>query len=95
MLTQIAAFNVQLSRLAQIGYHKSVAFSNLVGAPLQPRVVMEPRSEEERSGRPQFRQQVFRTNRVEMTPKQRAKQDYNRLYLARKKDRARPLVAES
>jgi hypothetical protein len=91
----ITHFNVRLAHIASLGYHKSITAFNLVGAPLQPRVAQAPRSGEERSGRPQFKQQVLRTNRVEMTPKQRAKQDYNRQYLARKKDQARPLVAES
>lgn len=96
MNASLLSFNLALSRIARIGYHKSVMAFNLVGAPLQPQAALMRRSGEERSApRPkQAHPQLHRTNRLTWRPEDwkayarrlASKAAYNKTYNARRRE---------
>jgi hypothetical protein len=90
-MNPITAFNLSLARIAPLGYARAVAFTSLPSASPNPLASsgLSPISHgKERSTRsaeyPTVRQ-VLRSNRREMTPAQRQKQDENWKYRSARK----------
>lgn len=96
MNPSLVAFNLALSRIAAIGYHRSVMAFNLVGAPLYGSVAPVSPSGEGGTARSPLigrssvvrahRMQLHRTNRRPTTPERLySKHVYNLKYAARRK----------
>jgi len=93
MTLQHLSFNLQLARLAQIGYHKSITAFNLVGAPLIHADASQPSLGRERSAsRPKYvNAQLHRANRLENTVQRQRRLERERARNARRREATRQL----
>ena len=95
MTLQHLSFNLALSRIAAIGYAKSITAFNLVGAPLIHADASQPSLGRERSAsRPKYvNAQLHRANRLENTVQRQRRLERERARNARRREATRQLKA--